>query len=89
MSIVDLAEAIQNLRASEDDCEVQTLLARAEGIVLAHLDLESPGLDDPAPEPVKAAVLIVLNELYDKRDKDPLTEAAISLLRPYRSVGVW
>ena len=90
--IVELEEATRNLHADEDDCEIPSLLARAEGIVLGHLELEDYELDLEDPkvgEPVKAAVLIVLQELYDKRDSDPLTPAAISLLRPFRSVGVW
>ena len=92
MAIVDLEEAVENLRASLDDCEIPKLLARAEGIVLGHLELEDDelDLDDPkVAEPLKAAVLIVLLELYDRRSSDPLTLAAISLLRPFRSVGVW
>lgn len=92
MAIVELEDAAENLRAGSDDCEIPKLLARAEGIVLGHLELEDYelDLDDPkVAEPLKAAVLIVLQELFDKRDSDPLTPAAISLLRPFRSVGVW
>jgi len=87
--IVELEDAAENLRASLDDCEIPKLLARAEGIVLGHLELEDYELPDPIPEPMKAAVLIILQELYDKRDSDPLTPAAVSLLRPFRSVGVF
>lgn len=91
MSIVDLAVAARHLSVELDDDgdTVAEMLARVEGLVLEHLERDEYGQDDPPPVGVQQAVLLALTEVYDKRDSDPLTEAVISLLRPFRSPGVF
>lgn len=93
MSIVDLYEAARHLRTEldQDGEEVEKLLERAEGIVLEHLEIEDAEEEFPdgAPAGIQAAVLLALTELFDKRDSDPLTPAVISLLRPFRTPGIF
>lgn len=91
MSIVDLSRAARHLSVElEDDGDtVAELLAEVERLVLDHLEREPYGDDETVPAGVQWAVLLALTEVYDKRDSDPLTPAVISLLRPFRSAGVW
>lgn len=91
MSIVDLAVAARHLGQSLDDDgdTIATCLERAESLVLAHLERDAYEDDEEIPAGVQHAVLLVLTEIYDNRTSDPLTQAAISLLTPFRTVGVF
>lgn len=90
---VTLDEGKTHLRitGATQDAEVQALLDTAEGIVLQYIDYSdydafneaNGGLDDYWA--VEAAVKLVLTNLYDKRDEDPLSAAAMNLLRRHRA----
>lgn len=91
MSIVDLSVAARHLSVEldEDGDTVAEMLDRVERLVLDHLEREPYGEDEEVPVGVQQAVLLALTEVYDKRDSNPLTDAVISLLRPFRSPGVF
>lgn len=91
MSIVDLSVAARHLSVEldEDGDTVAEMLDRVERLVLDHLEREPYGEDEEIPVGVQQAVLLALTEVYDKRDSNPLTDAVISLLRPFRSPGVF
>lgn len=91
MSIVDLSVAARHLSVEldEDGDTVAEMLDRVERLVLDHLEREPYGEEEEIPVGVQQAVLLALTEVYDKRDSNPLTDAVISLLRPFRSPGVF
>lgn len=91
MSIVDLSVAARHLSVEldEDGDTVAEMLDRVERLVLDHLEREPYGEDEEVPVGVQQAVLLALTEVYDKRDSNPLTDAVISLLVPFRSPGVF
>lgn len=91
MSIVDLSVAARHLSVEldEDGDTVAEMLDRVERLVLDHLEREPYGEEEEIPVGVQQAVLLALTEVYDKRDSNPLTDAVISLLGPFRSPGVF
>ncbi|THK38112.1 phage gp6-like head-tail connector protein [Ensifer sp. MPMI2T] len=106
MALLDLALVKKHLRVSfsDDDVEIEAYQAAAESIVTEYLDREvyveggSPtsGDDGTAIEvtaPIKAAILLLVGDLYENREADPklegdavLPRAVRALLAPYR---VW
>lgn len=89
MPSVDLGRACRHLSVEleADGDFVSDLLERVENIVLDHLEWDD--FPSPMPAAVEHAVLVALNEAYDAPDSDPLTPAVVSLLRAFRSPGVW
>ncbi|HYF87422.1 head-tail connector protein [Azospirillum sp.] len=97
MTIITLDEAKAHLRVDgdADDADITLKLMAAEGAVAESLNRSVPWTDEagaevPVPAPVKAAVLLILGDLYATR------EAAVTgtirtenqtvewLLSPYR-----
>ncbi|MCE0943053.1 head-tail connector protein [Pseudomonas asiatica] len=92
MTTVTLEEAKMHLRVDhdEEDGHILGLIAAAETHVSNFL---GDGLPDPMPAPVKAAVLLLVGDLYENRERQgdrTLTEgtAYSMLLAPYRSMAV-
>lgn len=92
MTTVTLDEAKLHMRVDHDD-EDQYI----EGLILAaetHIGMYlGENLPDPMPAPVKAAVLLLVGDLYENRERQgdrTLTEgtAYALLLAPYRSMAV-
>lgn len=91
MNLVDLETAARCLNL---DLDVQAekavdLLNGAEDIVLRHIEQTVEDLADDVPFNIKAAVMVVALSLHDNPEEDPLTPAAVSLLRPHRNPGVF
>lgn len=90
--IVNLQEAKQHLRVDIDDDDDNIVLKRdqAEAIVIDYLKLDAGTYDIDAspytapPKPVTAAILMVLTNLYDNPDQDPLSVAVRSILHRLR-----
>lgn len=92
MTTVTLDEAKMHLRVDHDDEDghLQTLILAAEGHVGNFLGDDLPS---PMPAPVKAAVLLLVGDLYANRERQAdtmLTEnrTFALLLAPYRSMKV-
>lgn len=105
-SLVGLDRAKQHLRVFHDDedATIETYLAAAETIITEYLDREvyaedgvaSTGDDGTAIEitpAITAAILLLLSDMYDKRESDTweadqatLPKTVRALLAPYR---VW
>lgn len=90
--IVDLETVKRNLHivADDDDENLVMLLESASDIVVDFLKLDVGTYDIDAspyvapPKPVEVAVLLVLGNLYDKPNEDPLTVAVRSVLHRLR-----
>ncbi len=92
MTTVTVDEAKMHLRIDQDfeDDYLQGLILAAETHVSMYLGDASP---DPMPAPIKAAVLLLVGDLYENRERQgdrTLTEgtAYALLLGPYRSMAV-
>lgn len=92
MTTVTLEEAKLHMRVDhdEEDGYIMGLVAAAETHVANFL---GDGLPDPMPAPIKAAVLLLVGDLYEHRERQgdrTLTEgtAYSMLLAPYRSMAV-
>lgn len=92
MTTVTLEEAKLHMRIDhdEEDGYIMGLVAAAETHVANFL---GDGLPDPMPAPIKAAVLLLVGDLYEHRERQgdrTLTEgtAYSMLLAPYRSMAV-
>lgn len=92
MTTVTLEEAKLHMRVDhdEEDSYILGLIAAAETHVGNFL---GDGLPDPMPAPIKAAVLLLVGDLYENRERQgdrTLTEgtAYSMLLAPYRSMAV-
>ena len=89
MILCTLDEAKTHLRVVDpaSDADVMLKLLQASAIVVDYLKKpEDHGWDEfTAPQPVKAATLLVLSELYDQREgKDGIPLAARVLLERFR-----
>lgn len=90
--IVDIETAKRNLHIIDDDDDenVLLLLEAASAIVVDFLKLEVGTYDIGSspymapPKPVEMAVLLVLENLYDRPDEDPLSPAVRSVLHRLR-----
>lgn len=94
MNLVDLETAAGHLRLDLDaDADlIGSVLNGAESLVLAHIEQTAEELTEEhgeIPFGVKAAVLVVALNLHDNPELDPLSDAAISLMRPFRNPGVF
>ncbi len=92
MTTVTLEEAKLHMRVDhdEEDGYIMGLVAAAETHVANFL---GDGLPDPMPAPIKAAVLLLVGDLYEHRERQgdrSLTEgtAYSMLLASYRSMVV-
>ena len=92
MTTVTLEEAKLHMRVDhdEEDGYIMGLVAAAETHVSNFL---GDGLPEPMPAPIKAAVLLLVGDLYEHRERQgdrTLTEgtAYSMLLAPYRSMAV-
>ncbi|MCS2609372.1 head-tail connector protein [Halomonas dongshanensis] len=95
MSTVTLQEAKDHLRIldDEEDGYIGGLLLAAEGHIADYL---GDGLPDPMPAPVRAAVLLLVADLFENRERQSLggvggyqqNPTFQLLLTPYRSSEV-
>lgn len=92
MTTVTLGEAKLHLRVDQDfeDDYITSLILAAETHVSMYLGDDLP---DPMPASIKAAVLLLVGDLYENRERQgdrTLTEgtAYTLLLAPYRSMSV-
>lgn len=92
MTTVTLEEAKLHMRVDhdEEDGYIMGLVAAAETHVANFL---GDGLPDPMPAPIKAAVLLLVGDLYANREfqgETTLTTGSTysMLLAPYRSMAV-
>jgi len=95
MTAVTLQEAKDHLRVLEDDenALITSLLEAAEGHVAKYLGDDLP---DPMPAPIKAAVLLLVGDLFEHRERQAITGVGgfqenptfTLLLNPYRSAEV-
>lgn len=92
MTTVTLEEAKLHMRVDhdEEDNYIMGLVAAAETHVANFLGDDLP---DPMPAPIKAAVLLLVCDLYEHREREGVrvmserTSYAM-LLAPYRSMAV-
>lgn len=95
MGLVTLEIAKEHLKppGDIDDVKIERLIEEASVIVLDYIKLESDAYqntdgtpDGTVPPPVRAAMLLVLDVLYEVSDGsvDPLTPAVKSLLHTRR-----
>lgn len=90
--IVDLETAKRNLHivSDDDDENLALLLEAASAIVVDFLKLDAGTYDVDAspyvapPKPVEIAVLLTLENLYDRPKEDPLSPAVRSVLHRLR-----
>ena len=92
MTTVTVDEAKLHMRVDHDaeDEYIEGLILAAETHIGMYLGDDLP---DPMPAPVKAAVLLLVGDLYENRERQgdrTLTEgtAYTLLLAPYRSMSV-
>lgn len=92
MTAVTLQEAKDHLRVLEDDEDalITSLLEAAEGHVAKYLGDDLP---EVMPAPIKAAVLLLVGDLFENRERQAVTGVGgfqenptfHLLLNPYRS----
>lgn len=92
---VTLQEAKDHLRVLEDDEDalITSLIAAAEGHVAIYLGDDLP---DPMPAPIKSAVLLLVADLFEHRERQVITGVGgfqenptfHLLLNPYRAAEV-
>jgi hypothetical protein len=92
--LVTDAEARGHLRIDEDvpesppgqaDLLLTSKILQASDIVADYIkQLDHAWDEDSAPPSIKAAVLLVLNVIYDHPEQDPLTTGVKSILHRYR-----
>lgn len=83
MALVSLADAKADLRilGSGEDVDIQNKLNTAEAIVVDYLKRPDHGwTEESAPLVVKAAILLVLRNLFDEQNSDPITPGVVSIL---------
>jgi hypothetical protein len=87
--MITLSEAKQHLRVmhAQDDQYIEHLIDAAEGHVSAYLGDDLP---DPAPAPIKSAVLLLVGDLYENRERQSTVtlhgnRTFEMLLAPYRT----
>lgn len=100
MGLVTLEMAKDHLKppGNVDDDRISKIIGQATGIILDHLKLpfdayqssDGEPIEGEVPGAVEAATLLVIGALYDNADgqdpdKDPLSPAVLSLLRPRRT----
>lgn len=92
MTTVTLDEAKMHMRVDhpDEDSYIEGLVMAAEAHISMYLGDASP---DPMPAPIKAAVLLLVGDLYENRERQAdriLHEgtAYALLLSPYRSMAV-
>lgn len=95
MTTVTLQEAKDHLRVLEDDEDalIQGLIEAAEGHIANYLGDDLP---EPMPAPVRAAVLLLVGDLYENRERQVMAgmgriqenRTFHLLLSPYRSAEV-
>lgn len=90
--MVTLQEAKAHLRV-EHDAEDNLILAYIEAAERAVEDYTGTDFSDPAPGPIRAAVLLMVGELYAHRERSTdrvihLNQTYHALLNPYRVLEV-
>lgn len=97
MSFISLDDARTELRidSEEQDDYLQKLVDRTDAILLAYIDFETEeafyyeyGQDTPKGDVVEAAAAMVIRNLYDNGDADPLSDGVKMLLRQVRAPRV-
>ncbi|WP_374289587.1 head-tail connector protein [Pseudomonas fluvialis] len=92
--MVTLEEAKNHLRIelteTEDDAAITTMIDAATAHILEYLHT---GIIIPTPAPLKAAVLLLVADLYQNRERQTVGQALFinrtfeMLLQPYRYCG--
>lgn len=89
--MITLSEAKQHLRVdiNEDDLLIGRLIDAATAAVLDYLNLDDGFDSNGMPEPVKAATLLLIGDLYEHRERQAdrqlyRNDTYERLLNPYR-----
>lgn len=90
--MVTLEEAKAHLRV-DHDAEDELIEAYIDAAAAAVRDYTGAEFADPAPGPVRAAVLLMVGELYAHRERSTdrvihLNQTYYALLNPYRVLEV-
>lgn len=96
MSFITLSDARAELRIDDElhDDYLTKLIARTDAILLTYVDFESEDAfyyeygSGPKHDIMECAAAMVIRNLYDNGDADPLTDNVRQVLRPVRQPRV-
>jgi len=86
-SLISLADAKTDLRvtSTDDDNDVTLKMNMATEIVVDYIKRPDHGWDvDTSPYLIKAAIILVLRNLFDEENSDPLTDGVKAILHRFR-----
>jgi hypothetical protein len=85
ISLITYDEALAQLRLDEgafDEDDIKQKMEEASDIVVGYIKhLDNSWSEDTCPPRIKAAIKIVLSNLYDNRTDDPLTPGVKNILK--------
>ncbi len=85
ISLITYEEALAQLRLDEgafDEDDIKQKMEEASDIVVGYIKhLDNSWSEDTCPPRIKAAIKIVLSNLYDNRTDDPLTPGVKNILK--------
>lgn len=87
VALVTLAQIKTDLRVegNDDDVDLTLKLAAATEIVIDYIKRPDHGWTEPtAPFLIKAAIILVVRNLFDVENSNPITDGVKSILHRYR-----